>query len=133
MKLSATITASSGRGYRLQLHEPPPTDFSSDFQVELEALSFYSEDEGDDVFMEVISQNLTTTLFPLPAPNAFEVRFSGSIELEVPDALMPALRQANRANGVDYSLELCATSTGQRLASGDDWEFLENVNVRLEL
>jgi hypothetical protein len=99
MKLSATIEASSGRGYRLQLHEPPPADFSSDFQVELEALSFYS----------------------------------GSIELEVPDALMPALRQANREKGLDYSLELCATSTGQRLASGDDWEFLENVNVRLEL
>ena len=128
MKIRVSIEASSGNGYQLQLHKDPPEDFLTQFRVQLDELNYYSESEGD-VLLIVRSQDLTSEIIPQDDARVFELTFSGTIEIEIDESLIPEFRAICANYGVDYCLMLIHQDGEQCLGSGDDWEFLQNYNL----
>jgi hypothetical protein len=133
MKFKAFIRAGSGRGYMLELYGAAPAGFPGDFRVCLEEINYYSEAESDDIVVQVLAQDLATEIHTRPGTNQFEVTFEGTLEFEIDDTRLPEFQKRNDQRGVDYYMELATEDGGQTLASGDDWEFIENYNLVLEL
>ncbi len=128
MKLKVSIEASSGSGYHLELHEDPPPDFITRFRVKLDELNYYSESEGD-VLLIVRNQELTSEIVSQDDARAFELTFSGTVEVEIDESQVEEFRSIGTDYGVDYCLMLEHEDGEQSLGSGDDWEFLQNHNL----
>ena len=85
-----------------------------------------------DVVLIVQSQELTWEIVPQDDPRTFELTFSGTVEIEIDESLVPDFRTIGGDYGVDYCLMLVHEDGEQCLGSGDDWEFLQNHNLTPE-
>ena len=126
----ARIEVPPGRGYVLLLNEEPGTGFPKSFSVVIDELNFY--DGNDDILLAVTSQQVEGLIQPLGPVGEFEVSFSGEVEFALADEHRGVFEQRNNEAGVDYTLYLSSTD-GTELWSGDDWEFVENRNMKVGL
>ena len=128
MKVTLSITARSGSGYQLELHDEPPPDFTTRFRPKIEELNYYEESEGDvDVLVQ--SQDLRSEILALEDERSFEITFSGTLFVDIDDDQVDSFREISQEEGIDYFLVLASEDGEETLSPEDDWEFLQNYNL----
>ena len=128
-KLRLHIDTATASAYKFALHEPAPNDFEDTHSAHLDELNFYSEDLGDDVLLTVSEQSIQSTIRSL-GDRMYELTFKGEVTVTLNEEEHNMLRQAIDERGIDYSLYLACSKTEEELWSGDDWEFIENSNLK---
>jgi len=121
---TATATA-----YTFLLHEHAPTDFTGTYAAHLDELNFYSKTLGDDVLLRVCAQSIASHIRSL-GNQMYELTFKGEVTVTLNEEENQLLRLAIDEDGIDYSLYLESSKTKRELWSGDDWDFIENSNLK---
>ena len=128
MRVKARISINKGEGYIFRLHESELEGFPKKFKVIFEEFNYY--DGEDDQIIVVDDSSIKSDISKIDENN-FEATFNGDFYFEISDEKLEELIEFNNTQGVDYSIYLCSIEKEIELYSDDDWEFVENTNVKL--
>ena len=128
MKIIASISVEKGSGYIFRLLESEPEEFLTDFNIIFEEFNYY--DGEDDQIILVEEPKIEGAISKIDGDN-YEAIFSGDFYFELPDEKLEKLLEVNNNNGIDYTIYLSSINEKIELFSDDDWEFIENVNIKL--
>ena len=128
MKIRASVVVEKGIGYVFKLHDSEPEGFPNTFKVIFEEFNYY--DGEDDQIIVVEEPKIEGAILKIDGGN-YEAIFSGDFYFELPDEKLEKLLEVNNNNGIDYTIYLSSINEQIELFSDDDWEFIENVNIKL--
>jgi len=128
MRVKAAISVKRGEGYIFRLHESEPEGFPKKFKVNFEEFNYY--DGEDDQLIEVEDSSIESDISKIDDDN-FEATFNGNFYFQISDEKFEEFFEINNSQGIDYSIYLSSVDEEIELYSDDDWEFVENANVKL--
>ena len=128
MKIRASVIVEKGSGYVFKLHESEPEGFPNDFNLIVEEFNYY--DGEDDQILVVEESKIEGAIIKIDGDN-YEAIFSGDFYFELSDEKVEELLEVNNNNGIDYTIYLSSINGKIELFSDDDWDFIENVNIKL--
>ena len=127
MRVKASISVKKGEGYVFVLHESNPEGFPEKFKVNFEEFNYY--DGEDDQIIIVEDSSIESNVLKIDDIN-FEATFNGDFNFEIPNEKFEEFLESHNSQGIDYSIYLSSIGKEIELHSGDDWEFVENTNVK---
>ena len=128
MKINASISVEKGSGYIFRLLESKPKGFPTDFKVIFEEFNYYDGEYDQIIIVE--QPKIKGEISKIEDDN-YEATFNGDFYFELPDENLEKFLDFNSKNGIDYSIYICSIDEQIQLFSDDDWEFIENVNIKL--
>ena len=127
MRVKASISVEKGEGYLFRLYESEPEGFPQKFKVIFEEFNYY--DGEDDQIMVVEDALIESDISKVN--NNYEAIFNGDFYFEISDEKFEDFIESNNNQGIDYCISLSSTEKEIELYSEDDWEFVENSNIKL--
>ena len=128
MRVKASISVEKGEGYLFKLHESEPKGFPNKFKVIFEEFNYY--DGEDDQIIVVEDTSIEGDISKVDDDN-YEATFNGDFYFQISDEKFEDFIESNNNQGIDYCIYLSSIEEEIELYSDDDWEFVENSNIKL--